>query len=195
MSLVESKLLQSKQLIFCSVPWKLRTCTKRFQCLCAVVLPFWTRVAKPRGNGSNTRTSDFAKRNRVSVQKTSMPALRKILKMIVLLSYSVYRWFYVSEPAPNAATGYFFSIQTVRRACISLTFQTRNLVPLQFRGSFLILTDWALFKARDWTQPCNFHNQKRVRKDLKLLTLLGKTLIAFAEQTGKFMSSQYHHLQ
>lgn len=106
-SLVESKLLQSKQFIFCSVPWKLRTCTKRFQCLCAVVLPFWTRVAKPRGNGSNIRTSDFAKRNRVSVQKTSMPALRKILKMI-FLSYSVYRWFYVSELAPNAATGYFF---------------------------------------------------------------------------------------
>lgn len=126
MSLVESKLLQ----------WKLRTCTKRFQCLCAVVLPFWTRVAKPRGNGSNTRTSDFAKRNRVSVQKTSMPAQRKVLKIIFLLSYSVYnRWFYVSKLAPNAATGYFFSIQTDRRACISLTFQTRNLFFFNFESS------------------------------------------------------------
>lgn len=164
MSLVESKLLQSKQLIFCSVPQKLRTCTKRFQCLCAVVLPFWTRVAKPRGNGSNTRTSDFAKRNRVSVQKTSMPALRKILKMIFLLSYSVYRWFYVSELAPNAATGYFFSIQTVRRACISLTFQTGNLVPLQFRGSFLIFTDWALFKSKGLDSTMQFSQPKKGAK-------------------------------
>ena len=32
-----------------------RTCTKRFRCSCAVALPFWTRVAKPHGSGSNIR--------------------------------------------------------------------------------------------------------------------------------------------